>query len=390
MQVYKFYHTYKYKDKMITTQDIDFNNDFIGDSLETINNNFLILDSSIKTLETTYSQYKYLFNKTFEQTILDSSETIKLDDRIIVDTFDNTKYDTDNFTRKYNTLLDAAMFIHNNKNKWDFASTIISENSAKWLQPITFLYPCIIEQSDYRATVKIRDEVSDWINRHFPVTTSKNEVNYVEAQKAYVGITYKDVKVSPNNTDETIFINVQTLVFAVKDCQWKVEDYLIGSQIIPTQTPAPTATKTPTPTRTPTVTPTNTVTPTITPTPTLTPTPSPIDTFSMTLLGYSPDLGPSAGAAGSGQMVAKFACGHGGYFTITIGSYVYYGYSDGTPTYMNRLPAGRYNVFITNYNPIRELSTRISGELVIPKNSGLTVFKYKGNSVFIGDTVWSA
>jgi hypothetical protein len=56
---------------------------------------------------------------------------------------------------------------------------------------------------------------------------------------------------------------------------------------------------------------------------------------------------------------------------------------------MNNLPAGKYNVFITNYNARKKLTTRIDGELTIPLRSGLTVFKYRGNSVFLGETVWS-
>lgn len=374
---------------MNNIQNIDFNNDYIGNSLDTINNNFIIIDNAIKTLENTFIQYKYLFNKTFEQTILDSSEIVPLDNRIIIDTFDNNlNYNSGSFVRKFNTLLDTAYIIQNNKSKWDLAYTIVSENSAKWLQPLTFLYPCILEQPDYRATIKIRDEVKTWINHYFPVTTVNNEVNYVESQKAYVGVTYKDKKVNPNNTDETIYINVQTLVFAVKDCQWHVEDYLVGSQVIPTPTPAPTATRTPTPTVTPTLTPTTTVTPTKTPTPTLTPTETYVNNFSMTVLGYTPDLGPNVGTLGSGQMVAQFKCAYGGYFTIRVGTYAFYADND-NPTYMNNLPAGKYNVFITNYNARKELTTRIDGELTIPLRSGLTVFKYRGNSVFLGETVWS-
>lgn len=375
---------------MNSIQDINFDTDYIGDSLETINNNFIIIDNTIRTLENTFSKYKNFLNTTFERAIIDSNDLTSLNEKIIIDPADKDiiAYDTDIFVNKFNILLEAASTIYENKHKWDLASTIVSENSAKWLQPLTFLYPCILENTEYRATAEIRDEVKAWMNHYFPVTTPDNEVNYIEAQKAYVGITFKDTTISPNSTDDTLHINVQTLVFAVKECQWQVEDYLVGSQVIPQPTPAPTATKTPTPTVTPTITPTTTKTPTVTPTPTITPTASPVDNFSMTILGYAPDLGASGGSIGSGKMYARFKCAAGGNYIITIGPYVFYA-NDGRDEEMGGIPAGRYNVFIYNVNYRRELSTRIIGTFKVAKNAGFTTFIYQGSDVVMGDTVWS-
>ena len=379
----------------------------IGNSVSTINDNFSFIHTRLNTLEEELNIYLNKISTFFN--VSDSLDTsIKNTTNIIIDSLaDEVAIDSSypvlytssleltknidsiiaaykSTNKQFSNLIAVADQINSEKYQWEQATTLISANSARWLQPVSLMYPCIIQEPTFRATVQIRDEISSWINAHFPVITIDGVANYVENQKAYVFFTYRLENAHPNNTDITIHNNIQTLVFAVKNCRWLIQDYLIGDQVEPPPTGAPTQTPTRTPTRTPVPTPTVTTTPTNTPTPTVTPTPTYVDYFTLQLLGINADTGDR-----NGQVVFALRCYHKGYYTITIGSRVYSG-DDSIPVTCDGLPAGRYIVTITNYNTVIGPTPKvIIADLVIPFRAGGASFTYQGRALNIGDLVYA-
>jgi hypothetical protein len=111
----------------------------------------------------------------------------------------------------------------------------------------------------------------------------------------------------------------------------------------------------------------------------------------MTLIGLGPDL--RGAPIGSGYMVVNLKCLLGGYFQIQLtagpNSFVYMA-DNNTPTYINNLMAGVYNVYITNTNLVRNITTQIAGTLTVPRSSGRLDFKYKGVALIIGETIQSS
>lgn len=395
---------------MATIQNIDIYGS-IGNSLSTINNNFIVLDHELQLVEIELSNHiakltKFI-NIPFEYNVDKISQNIP---NIILDTADMMLVDSvntqdppislvENLLAKQNfvksnikSLVDIANVINLNKGKWEQAYTLVSANSARWLSPLTLLYPCIIEEPTYRATVAIRDEIGQWLNKHFPVIDVNGNINYIENQNAYVAFTYKLYNTHPNHTDETVHSNIQTLVFAVQQCVWRVVDYLIGDQIAPLPTSAPTATPTYSPTSTPanTTTPTNTPSNTITCTPT--PTLTPVNYFYLKLNGMGADTG-----------------GNSGYLSITLTSpiseransiyYIVYltsSYGERVEQVYNNIPwtvgnirAGTYTMTVVCYNDIRTFSTKIVGTLRIPSVAGTTSLSVGGVAIFLGAIVQS-
>ena len=384
---------------MATIKHIEYY-DTIGDSLTTINTNFVVLDSVLRDIENKLNFYAAKIVN-FTSTTIDASSIIPLTvPNIILNvedivTFSSVEAPKINFNYIENMiatqdiiadnirgLVHASTNIFNERTPWEQVTTLVRANSARWLHPLSLMYPCLIEEPTFRATPAIRDEIREWLNAHFPVISIDGVVNYVDQQQCYIFITYKLYNVHPNATDETIHHNVQAIVFAVKNCTWQVVDYLIGDQVAPQPSPAPTITPTRTPTVTPTITPTITNTPTNTPTPTLTPTPTFVDYFTMQLLGINVDTGKNNGA-----VVMALRCFHGGFFAIKIGTRVFSG-DHNIPVVCGDLPAGKYIVTITNYNAVIGPTPKvIIAELVIPYVSGAGRFVYKGNSLFLGDII---
>ena len=329
---------------------------YIGDSLSAINNNFYEIDKNIHEIEQQSLKFSHLFK--------------------------------DYFNNSFVKYIDASTNLNVNKYKFQEAYTLVEANSARWLHPLSLLYPCIVKDKLNKVSVKTKKEITNWLNYYFPITTPEGEVNYVESQVCYVGVTIEEEINRQNYIDKTVSSYIRTLKYIVKNCNWEFEEYLTGSSIAITPTPVISQTKTPTPTKTPTNTPTVTRTPTITPTTTLTPTPSPIDYFTMTLLGLSPDTNGY-----SGVMTANLKCLFGGYFTITLTGRTTYTYiaEDNTPVYIGGLASGTYNVYITNTNLTRNLTTVIAGVLTIPFRSGRLEFRNRNTtSVFVGETIQSS
>lgn len=370
----------------------------IGDSLTAINNNFIALDADLKYLESqlnihTSKLANFMFSS-LEVVAKDSTNipNIYLDNNDITLVY-NTPAQTYNYISNMNNtyniiqnniskLTRISDNIQEAKSSWEYATTLVQENSALWLRPVSLMYPCIFEEPAFRATPAIRDEVSTWLNKHFPVININGDVNYIENQIAHIFITYKLENIHPNATDTTIHNNIQTIVFAVRNCTWQVIDYLIGDQVAPPPSAAPTVTPTRTPTSTPVPTPTVTSTPANTPTPTITPTPTFVDYFSLQLAGINADTGKN-----NGEVVFILRCFHKGFYTIKIGTRAYSA-EDSLPIVCGDLPAGRYVVTITNYNVvIGQTPKAIIAELVIPYFAGGSRFIYKGRSLNIGDVI---
>lgn len=339
---------------MITIQNIP-DTDSIGDSLSALNMNFSALDAALQELQDKTVKFTYLYEN-----------------------YLNSKFDN---------LLKAATDIDNKSALWSQAAAIVAANKLKWIRPLSLMYPCIIDDPSFRATPEIRDEVTTWINTQFPISNIDSSVNYVEGQKAYVAITFKEHRLNPNKTDIVLFDNIQTIVYVVKECVWSVDNYLVGSDSTYriTPTPAPTVTQTATPTVTPTPSVTRTITPTVTPTVTRTPTQTPIDYFKMTLLGIGPDSG-----TGTGYFAAQFRCEWGGYFYIVIDGAPQY--ADTTAdAYIRNIKAGKHNVIITHHNAVdRQVTTSISAVITIPLKSGLATFEYRGKNVMYTETIQSS
>lgn len=339
---------------MITIQNIA-NTASIGDSLSALNASFTELDSKLKSLESLTVKFDYLYSN----------------------------YINNNFTN----FLSAADVISDKKDGWSQAAAIVEANKYKWLRPIALMYPCLLVEPSFKATPKIRDEVTEWINTHFPVADINGTVNYVESQTAYVAITFKEFRHNPNNTDRVLFDNIQTLVYKVKECMWSIDNYIVGSDASYriTPTPAPTTSQTATPTATPTPTVTPTVTPTHTPTMTVTPTQTPIDYFTMTLLAISPDTG-----SGTGFFAAQFRCIWGGYFYVTVDGVTQFA-DTVSDAYVRNLTAGTHNVIITHHNAIdRQVTTKISATITIPLKAGLATFTYQGKNIMYTETIQSS
>lgn len=323
----------------------------IGDSLNIINNNFIYLDESLKEIN-----------------------------NILVD---NAKY-SNSIKDIFSIYLDAANIINKNKNKWDQAKTLVMNNSSKWLMPVSLMYPCLVENFNNAIDTTTKESLVLWINNTFPVTAVNSFPNYLENQKAFVAVTFRENLPQFNFVDKTISLNIQTVEFTVKDCFWKITNYFAGSDINYGVTPTPTPAFTPstTPNTTPTPTTTKEITREITRRLLPTPTPSSVDFFIMTVLEYRQHT------IRGGYMKAIFNCTHGGHFIIRAGNNVYYA-DNNTPVYINNLDKGSYRFIVNNFNTSNQVSTKISGTLNITDDINTTLFMYESNNILANNYIKS-
>lgn len=335
---------------MANIQYIDLNS-AIGDSLSSINLNFINLNNDVNNLQ------------------------------LVVDTFTNNLnyFLSDNLQH----LITMSKDVDRLKTVWNNTYTIVSSNSAKWLQPISIMYPCIIEESGPRANTEIRDTITQWLNNNFAVIDSDGTVNYVENQKIYVSLTYRDITTKNNFHDLYLSDNMQILSFIVNGCTWIFNEYIVGSLFSPSVTLTPRVTKTPKSTPTVTPTPTHTTTPTITPTPPVTLTPTIRNYFFLTLYGFAPDLGDN-----TGYMEYELSCPAGGHFIIEVNDKIYYA-DNNARSFINNLSAGTYNVNIKNINVNYFINKQIIGTLYISPRTGAPYFNVKNENIYIGDVVYS-
>ena len=94
----------------------------IGDSLSAINSNFHEIDRGIHELESQTLKFSHLFK--------------------------------DYFNNSFTKYLQAAKNLNDNKNLYENAYTLVQANSARWLHPLTLMYPCILDDKNLRITTK--------------------------------------------------------------------------------------------------------------------------------------------------------------------------------------------------------------------------------------------
>jgi hypothetical protein len=128
--------------------------DFIGDSLQLMNQNYANLD-------------KWVYN-------------IKLSaENLWQPLFDLFLYNQDGWDN-------ALTLAKQNSATWiSFASTV-ETNSAKWLKPLTIFYPGIYNSKTSKPAAVV-EEIGNWLNNHFPVTNPTSTIPlYAENQEAIV------------------------------------------------------------------------------------------------------------------------------------------------------------------------------------------------------------
>lgn len=70
--------------------------------------------------------------------------------------------------------------------RWKDMSTLIEGNSSKWIEPLNVVYPNIIAK-DFTITPSYINTISIWLNTYFPVKTI-NESRYLEYHEAIVSV----------------------------------------------------------------------------------------------------------------------------------------------------------------------------------------------------------
>lgn len=128
--------------------------DFIGDSLQLMNQNYANLD-------------KWVYN-------------IKLSaENLWQPLFDLFLYNQDDWDN-------ALTLAKQNSATWiSFASTV-ETNSAKWLKPLTIFYPGIYDSKTSKPAAVVT-EIGNWLNNHFPVNNPTSTIPlYAENQEAII------------------------------------------------------------------------------------------------------------------------------------------------------------------------------------------------------------
>lgn len=77
------------------------------------------------------------------------------------------------------------------KGNWDSVVTTVQANSAKWLQPLTVVYPNVIPVNgvnpDDSITSEYYNHITLWLNTYFPVVSANTGYpDFVQYQKAYI------------------------------------------------------------------------------------------------------------------------------------------------------------------------------------------------------------
>jgi hypothetical protein len=146
----------------------------IGDSLDTINNNYLNLDLWTQSVE---ASAKYLW-------------------RPILDLFISKQED----------WLSASTIFQTNSSKWESLKSTVEYASAKWLPPFSLVYPEPFPESTSSTTVA--NAISSWVNAYFPPHNPvTDQVNFVEGQTVIIFDLYQ----STTNKDKKVTLASETL-----------------------------------------------------------------------------------------------------------------------------------------------------------------------------------
>lgn len=130
--------------------------DSIGNSLSSINQNYLILDNLLTNIQLSATNYWIP----------------------VADYYDQRK----------DYLKTAARKIKDNFPLWQIASTNFESNSARWITPIITWYPCIVEYNLSRQRPdQIQQLMKNWLNFFHPIFTRNSPIpNYLDGQKMIV------------------------------------------------------------------------------------------------------------------------------------------------------------------------------------------------------------
>jgi hypothetical protein len=136
----------------------------IGDSLEIMNNNSLILDEWISSIELSATNFW----------------------SPVVDFYKNSYLE-------FNYNIDVA---NSNLQNWKTYSTVVENNSSKWIQPITVFYPYVSYDS-----VSLNSVLS-WVEKNYKINNNNENVLYVENQFLKVFCLIKQKITRANETRE--------------------------------------------------------------------------------------------------------------------------------------------------------------------------------------------
>jgi hypothetical protein len=158
--------------------------DSIGDSLSSINQNYLNLETWIDTIQLSADNYWIPFINYYKSFMLELKDNIK----------------------KSNLVL----------NNWKQVSTTVEANSSKWIEPLIIYYPTIIQTN---SQVNLNDlsqsalyDVTSWLNTNFSILNNDcyNGICYTEKQEAIVHVILKN---SPRYDDQKFEISDSTTCY---------------------------------------------------------------------------------------------------------------------------------------------------------------------------------
>jgi len=139
----------------LSTIPID-QNECVGNSLSTINNNFALLDYKLTNLALSADQY---WNNLYT-----------------ISTAASSSWD------------DVITVVRENSGSWNSSYTAMTAYSACWLKPITLIFPNVVDTENLDLSIHLT-AVSAWLNENFPVTSlvgSSGISNYCPGQELYV------------------------------------------------------------------------------------------------------------------------------------------------------------------------------------------------------------
>ena len=88
------------------------------------------------------------------------------------------------YYNKYGVYLSDALTLATNlSGSWDDFQTTVETTSSKWIQPFTIFYPNLIKDSVKDSDIS---NITDWMNKYFPIVNSDLSINYVQGQKTIV------------------------------------------------------------------------------------------------------------------------------------------------------------------------------------------------------------
>jgi hypothetical protein len=135
--------------------------DIIGDSLSSVNYNYLKLEEWISSIKLSSENVWEPFSEFYKNYFVDLKK-----------------------------LINEA---NQNIARWKEVSTLIEANSSKWIEPLNVVYPNIISK-DFTTSSSYINTISIWLNTYFPVKTI-NESRYLEYHEAIVSV-YTNIDVN--------------------------------------------------------------------------------------------------------------------------------------------------------------------------------------------------